>query len=425
MSIDRLLQPEIEDIKNISIPEIQGITTASGVPVYFVRDATLSVLKVEFVFDAGYSVQAAPYQAAAANALLPEGTTKHTSLQLAETLDYYGAYLQNRAGADDATLTLYCLPKHLQSCLPYVIEILTEASYPQKEIDTQKQNAIQRLLVNENKTGFLARRKFYETLFGKQSQYGTSVNQQDIENVSHETLLSFYEKNYQNRVKYIMISGGVNDVVLNAISNAINGFVPQKPSSAAERIRSTESDKKIHVHKDGAMQSTIRIGQKLFNRTHPDFQKMQVLNMALGGYFGSRLMTNIREEKGLTYGIYSAVESYLYDGAFYVETDINNELVGVGLEEIYKEIANLREKPIPESELKTVKSYMLGSFLRSLDGAFSLADRHRILIDYGFNSDYYIRFVETIKSINSLELQELANKYLQENDLYEIVASEK
>ncbi len=424
MSINRTLQPEIQDIKNIVVPQGKKIETQNGVPIYFVQDAAVSVIKVEFIFEAGYRVQSTPYIATAANSLLPEGTEKHSSLQLAEALDYYGAYLQNRTSSDDANLTLFCHPKHLASCLPYIVEILTEANYPQKEIDTQKQNAIQRLLVNETKTGFLARRKFHETVFGKENPYGTFANQEDIQNISRETLLNFYENNYKNRLKYIMVSGGVNDAVLSEVSTAVKDFSQQK-GSEFNTHPSPKSDNKIHVQKSGAMQSTIRIGREMFNRAHPDFRKMQVLNLALGGYFGSRLMTNIREEKGLTYGIYSALESYLYGGCFYVETDLNNNLVEVGLKEIYKEIADLREKPIPETELKTVKSYMLGSFLRSLDGVFHLADRYRILIDYGFDYGYYKEFVETIKSVSALELQELANKYLQEKDLYEIVAGEK
>jgi predicted Zn-dependent peptidase len=147
--------------------------------------------------------------------------------------------------------------------------------------------------------------------------------------------------------------------------------------------------------------------------------------MALGGFFGSRLMKNIREEKGLTYGIYSAMESYLDAGSFYIETEINNELRDTGVTEILKEIADLRENPIGADELNLVKNYLLGSFLRSIDGPFSLADRYKMILDYGFTYDYYTEFVETIRAISAFEIQLLANQYLQEKDLTTIIVGRK
>lgn len=424
MTLNRSQEPEIQIITHLDIPPGEKITTPNGIDIHIVKDITCDVLKIEFVFDAGFRVQGFPYQATASSAILIEGTSKNTSKELAEKLDYYGAYLQNRAGHDDASLTLYCLPKHAASCIPYLMEILSLANYPESEIETQKQNAKQRLLVNENKTSFLARRAFYETIFGKQNPYGASVNQTDIENISRETLLGFYTGQYLNKAKYVLVSGNVSDSVISILSKALAPFTHQKTKPLITRSHANPPNK-LFIHKDGAVQSAIRIGRAFVNRQHPDYRKMQVLNLALGGYFGSRLMTNIREEKGLTYGIYSAVESYLYAGAFYIDTDINNKLVGNGVAEIYKEIGLLREKPIEKAELETVKSYMLGSFLRSLDGPFSLADRYKILIDYELSQDYYSEFVEIIQTTNALTLQELANKYLQETDLYEVIVGEK
>lgn len=424
MIINRSQAPNIQGINGLDIPQGERVSTANGIDIHLVKDITCDVLKIEFVFDAGFRVQHVPHQASATSALLIEGTSKNTSRELAEKLDYYGAYLQNRAGHDDASLTLYCLPKHASSCIPFLMEILSLANYPEVEVETHKRNAIQRLLVNENKTSFLARRAFYETIFGKQNPYGSSVNQQDIENISRETLLRFYSSSYQNRVKYVLVSGNISDSLVSLLVEQITPFSLQKTPDL-NLNNTTESAKKVFIRKEGALQSAIRIGRTFVNRKHPDYRKMQVLNLALGGYFGSRLMTNIREEKGLTYGIYSALESYLFAGAFYIDTDMNNTLVDDGVSEIYKEIGLLRDKPIEKDELETVRSYMLGAFLRSLDGPFALADRYKTLIDYDLPHSYYNEFVEIIQSTNALTLQELANQYLQEKDLYEVIVGEK
>ncbi len=421
MPINRISAPNVREIDKVQITPAVCSTIASGVEIYSVNDPNVEVLKIEFVFDAGARLQPAPYVASATNTLLVEGTTHYTSKELAEHLDFYGAYLQNRSGNDDATLTLFCLPKHLESCLPLVVDILSHASYSEEEIKTQKENAVQRLLVNESKTSYLARRSFFEAVFGNKNPYGAPVYQHDIKNISRETLVSFYEMHYRRKLKYIMASGSVGIGVIDKITDVLSTF-GRHNQSIFEYAPPQERAQKIEIHKGGSVQSTIRIGRKLFNRNHPDFRKMQLLNLILGGYFGSRLMSNIREEKGLTYGIYSALESYLYDGVFYIETDINNELVDLGVSEIYKELERLRNIAVGEEELNTAKNYMLGSFLRSLDGVFEQASRQRILIDYGLSAEYYNEFIEIIKNTTSLSLQEMANKYLKHEDLYEVVA---
>ena len=132
-------------------------------------------------------------------------------------------------------------------------------------------------------------------------------------------------------------------------------------------------------------------------------------------------MKNIREEKGLTYGIYSSVESYLDGGSFYISTDVNNDLRDTAVNEIYKELEKIMNEPIPENELTTAKNYLLGSFLRSLDGAFAQSERVKLLSDYGLEMSYYTEFISIIKTTSSKTLMLLANKYLNRKDLYEVI----
>jgi predicted Zn-dependent peptidase len=176
----------------------------------------------------------------------------------------------------------------------------------------------------------------------------------------------------------------------------------------------------IFIEKTSSVQSAIRIGKKLFNRNNPDFREIQLLNLILGGYFGSRLMKNIREEKGLTYGIYSAIEAYPNDACWYIDTEMNNELCNQGVEEIYKEVKKLRTEKIGIDELRVAKNYLLGSFLRSIDGPFSLADRFKILQDYNLTYQYYYEYIDIIKKSTPERLIELADKYLNEETFTKI-----
>lgn len=423
-NLDRTIAPTSSPISTMHLVKGSSYVSRNHIPFHYINIPGSNVLKIDFVFNAGLRNQVINGQATATGSLLTEGTSRFTGKQLADRLDAFGAYLQSKTNVDDAQLTLYCLPKFLPQAMECVVAVLTDCSFPEKELSTYKTNALQRFSVNSQRNSFLNRRAFYSSIFGKDNAYGSSVNQEDYINISRETVSTFYQDTILPGIKYVLLSGEASGEVLSQLEDIL-GDLHSTPAPSKTVILTDTIPEKIFVENEHSVQSAIRIGRKVFGRKHPDFKKMQVLNMALGGFFGSRLMKNIREEKGLTYGIYSAMESYWDGGAFYIETEINNELRDLGVTEILKEIALLREKPLETEELNLVKNYLLGSFLRSIDGPFSLADRYKMILDYGFTYDYYSEFVETIKGVSASELQVLANTYLQEKDLTTVIVGRK
>jgi zinc protease len=423
-TLDRINAPLISSLNAIKLIEGSSHILKNGLPLYFVNTPGSDVLKIDFVFNAGLRNQKFPGQATATGTMLSEGTSKYSSKELADGLDNYGAYFQSKTNVDDAQITLYCLPKFLGSCLEYVYAVLTDCILPEQELEIYKTNAIQRFLVNSQRNSFLNRRAFYSSIFGNTNPYGAPVNKGDYENISRGTVSSFYRENYLPGIKYVLISGQADSFVLDQLG-ALLDSLPYNPALPLPVVLSEPKAENLFIENDHSVQSTIRIGRKLFGRKHSDFKKMQVLNMALGGFFGSRLMKNIREEKGLTYGIHSSVESYWDGGAFYVETEINNELRETGRVEILNEIKKLRDELLPEKELTLVKNYLMGSFLRSIDGPFALADRYKMLLDYGFTYEYYQDFVDTIKSVSASALCDLANTYLNEADLSTVIVGKQ
>ncbi|MES2558644.1 MAG: pitrilysin family protein [Bacteroidota bacterium] len=423
-NLNRKIAPESNSISSMNLIQGSKYLTKNNIPFHYIHVPESLVLKVDFVFHGGLRNQLFNGQASATGSLLTEGTSIYSAKELADNLDAFGAYLQSKTNVDDSQLTLYCLPKFLPRVMGYILSVLTDCSFPEKEIDTYKTNAIQRFSVNLQRNSFLNRRAFYSSIFGNGNAYGSAVNQEDYANISRETVSSFYSNNILPGIKYVLISGEASGPVLTELESALSHF-SSSPVDAKAIILPANSPHELFIENEYSVQSAIRIGRQLFGRKHSDFKKMQVLNMALGGFFGSRLMRNIREEKGLTYGIYSAMESYWDGGAFYIETEMNNELRNTGVIEILKEISLLRENPLANDELILVKNYLLGSFLRSIDGPFSLADRYKMILDYGFTYDYYNEFVETIRSISASEIQELANTYLQEKDLTTVIVGRK
>ncbi len=416
---NRTIAPETQKIKHLDFPACIKSLGKTGVSIYHLYAPVDEVLRVEFVFDAGIAKQTQKLIATGVNRLLTEGTQTKTAEQIADGLDFYGSYLQTRCAVDDAQLTLYCLKKHLNKCLEIVLDVIKNAQFPENEIDIYKKNNKQRLKVQQQKTSYLCRKAFYETLFGNTSPIASYSLPIDYENFSRETLVSFHRKYYAETIKYITLAGDVNDDVIEQLSQFSASFNPSQ-SDNNYRNETIIPESKV-VKKEKSSQATLRVGRKIINRSHPDYRKLQLVNLVLGGYFGSRLMKNIREDKGLTYGIYSVLESYLDDGCFYVEADVNNDKTQVAIEEIYKEINTLCVELVPEKELITAKNYLLGSLLRSIDGPFTIVDRNRILLDYGFKSTYYDEFIEIINTTTSEELRDLCNKYLKPENLVEIV----
>lgn len=418
-SLNRSVAPATTDIIDISLPIAQKEIGATGIPIYWVAGSTEEILRVELVFNAGINRQKQLLIAAATNNLIQEGTKTRTAQDIADGLDFYGSYLQTRCAVDDSQITLFCLKKHLVKCLDIVSDVVKNAEFPDNEIAIFVKNNKQRLKVQQEKTSYLCRKGFYKEIFGNASPISSFSESSDYDLISRETLVNFYQNSYQNSLKYITISGDVDAQTINTIRAFSDGFKPDEGFVGYHASEIASQNK--YIKKEKSVQATLRLGKRLFNRKHTDYRKMQLLNLVLGGYFGSRLMKNIREDKGLTYGIHSSLESYLDDGCFYIEADVNTKKAGLALSEISLEIDRLNNDLIPEQELLTAKNYFLGSILRSIDGPFTIMDRNRLLLDYGLSSEYYAELFAIIKDTSAQELRDTCNLYLNRNSLVEVV----
>ncbi len=426
MTLNRKSSPNVVEIKSINIKEAQENILTNGIKLYTINASNEEVIKIDLVFDAGINVQDFKSQANFTCKMLSEGTSKYSAAELAEKLDFYGAYFQTKNTSEEAIITLYCLNKHLTNCLPFIVEILNDSIFPENDLEILKKNAIQNLKVNEERNSYLVRRAFNQAIFGENTLYGSYSNISDIESIQKEQLVDFYKNHFQKGLKYILASGYVDNETIKIINTYIGSNTFKVYDNIAKKYMAKRTEPAdLYIDKTNSVQSAIRIGRRLFNRNHPDFREMQLLNLILGGYFGSRLMKNIREEKGLTYGIYSAIEAYPFDACWYIDTEMNNELSETGIKEIFKELARLRNELIGEKELKTAKNYLLGSFLRSIDGPFSLADRFKILKDFDLEYKYFYEFIEIIKNTTAERLKELANLYLKEEDLTRVIVGTK
>jgi predicted Zn-dependent peptidase len=368
--------------------------------------------------------QPATLIASTTNSLLESGTRSFTANQISDGVDFYGSFLEVQVEQDFATITLFSLNKYLVQSLAFIEEIVKYPTFPENEFKIHISNKKQKHAINSQKVNVLAKRKFTELLFGPAHPYGVDVKDTDFNRINTDELRSFFNARYGSGNCTIIASGNLpanlNDL-LNKFLGAEKWGVATAPKEVPVTAQTTPLRQHL-VHKEDAIQSAIRVGRILFNKTHPDYFNFQVLNTILGGYFGSRLMANIREDKGYTYGIGSGINNLVHSGYFYISTEVGADVTAPTLREIYGEIKILREKQVETHELETVRNYILGNFLRSVDGPFALADKFKSIWEYGLQYSYFDDYFNAVKSVTPVELRELANKYLQEKDLIECVA---
>lgn len=415
---DRTQPPALPDFVPFAIEQAKSHVLAHGIPAYSISAGMQEVVRIDFVFGSGSWHEETPLAASLTNRMLQEGSRHRSGRVLAETLDAYGAYLQYEAGADRSGVSLYTLSKHLSTILPTVIELIFMPGFPLTELETTVRNQQQQLAVDRQKVSVMARRAFMQGVFGADNPYGYQAEEADLAVVRPDQLARFHKKNYTTDNLTVIAAGWQAEKALEQLSKTL----AELPACFADKSNNEHAFKpaspgRIEVPKAGALQHALRLGKPMVSKLHPDYIGLKVLNTVLGGYFGSRLMSNLREDKGYTYGVGSAILSYERGAFFTIATEVGSNVSDDAIEQIIKEVDKLRNELIPTDELNTVRSYLQGVYLSNFDGAFALADRFRDIHFFGLGYDYYDAYIGTVQSIGSEKLLELAQTYLAPDSL--------
>lgn len=420
--IDRTISPPIKRIEKLHLPKPRKIKLSNGIPVHIIDMGTQDVLKMQLVFNAGRPFEKKNLTAKATARLIKEGTTKYSSAEIAEKIDFYGATLSTPTNLDNSNLVFYCLSKHFKTLLPFVTQLLLDPIFPQEELATYLENSKRRLKVDLTKNDVVSYRKVTEYIFGEKHPYGYNSNEKAYNKVKQIDLIKHFQKHYNARNCQLFISGRVSRETIQLLDQHLGQLPTGRKSRLNKFNLTTESPEKRHIDIPNSLQTAIRIGKRSINRNHPDFAGFTMLNTILGGYFGSRLMMNIREDKGYTYNIYSTQDTMLHDACFYVATEVGNDVADAAKKEIYKEMDILRNDLIPDGELQMVRNYMLGNMLNMVDGPFHVADviKTMVLNKMPFNS--FDRLIHEINTINAQQLRDLAQQYLTIEDMWEVTA---
>ena len=425
--MDRTIQPEIQPLKNFHIQTPVRTTLPNGIPLTVINAGEQEVVRMDVLFAGGRWQQSQKLQALFTNRMLREGTTKYTAATIAEKLDYYGSWLELSSSSEYAYITVYSLNKYLAKTLEVVESMIKEPLFPQKELQTILDTNIQQYLVNTSKVDFLAHRSLLKSLYGEQHPCGKIVMEEDYHTITPEVLREFYERYYHSGNCSIFLSGKVTDDIISRVTDIFGipfgQYQLQMPKLSFPFAAIPE--KRIFTEREDAMQSAVKMGCTTITREHPDYPKLRVLMTLFGGYFGSRLMSNIREDKGYTYGISAGVVFYPDSGLLIVSTETDNEYVEPLIQEVYHEIDRLHQDPVSAEELRMVRNYMLGEMCRSYESPFSLSDAWIFIATSGLKDDYFARSLQAVNEITPAEIQDLAQRYLCKETLKEVIAGKK
>ena len=357
-----------------------------------------------------------------------EGTRRYSAAAIAEKLDYYGAWLELSSSSEYAYITLYSLNKYLPETLDVFESIVKEPLFPEKELGVIIDSNIQQFLVNSSKVDFLAHRTLINAVYGDTHPCGQLVQKEDYHLINPSVLQSFYARYYHSGNCSIYLAGKVSEDAIRRIETLFGSEPFGKDFRKPEKLSYvpvTSSEKRIFTERADAMQSPVRMGMLSLDRRHPDYLKVRVLVTLFGGYFGSRLMSNIREEKGYTYGISAGIAPYPGQGILVINTETANEFVEPLVREVYHEIDRLQNELASDGELSMVKNYMLGDMCRSYESAFSLADAWIFVQVSGLQDTYFAEALDAVKEVTPQEIRELAGRHLCKEKLKEIVCGKK
>ncbi|MEM8886634.1 MAG: pitrilysin family protein [Bacteroidota bacterium] len=420
--LDRTQAPQASSFRHIPLPTVEQIKLSNGIPVYFLPYGTAEVIEVQAICRGGSNFQARSGIAKFSMQNMVEASKHHSSLELAQELDAYGSWLGQQAEEECLALTLATISKNLKHTLHLFREVLTEPAFSPEEFNTLKARTLQKMHVSEQKTSTKASRSFRKQLFGGNHPYGLSFGSAELKSIELEELKAYYQSYISTANLKLLVTGQFDQDECLALlekefgSLKIAGSIPDEIS-----LSEVSPEGGRYLTEQEGMQSSLRLGHLGMSRAHPDYYGMQVVNTILGGYFGSRLMHNIREEKGYTYGIYSGWLGLKHNGFFVVQADIGNEYVEATITEVKKEMHLLCDKGVGEEELQLVKNYMLGQGISQRETPFQLGDLLRFSLSMGISFEEIDRKFQVIDGISAEEVQRLAQTYLKPDSLSEIV----
>lgn len=417
-NLDRRIPPAYKTIDQISFPWPIGLYLQPEIPLFVLAQGDWLITKLTLLTDAGSWSDVQHGTAYLTGQMLLAGTSNKNASQIASYIDHYGADLTITTQPDYSIIELVTLSKHFVPMLDLLAEILSAPTFPSQQLERVQQLKIQALKVEHEKSNRLAYKYYKEALLGSKHPYGTSLRPADIAAVKRDHLLDCYPRQWFTGCQ-VLLSGEVKEQHIKLVQNQL-AFLNSKKVPRRVHPLALQPPSKVYVPKQESLQTAICIGKVLFPQTHPDYLAMYVVTALLGGYFGSRLMRNIREEKGYTYHIDASLLPLKEATYFLISTEAIQEFAEQTCQEIYREIEILQTQEVDVAELSTLKNYLVGNLLTSINDPFAIMEKFKETHLHGLGQSFYQQLYHTIQHIEPAQIQHIAKTYLSLDSLIEV-----
>lgn len=412
--INRTIAPALKSIDHIDFiaPKKQELNT--DCILYHMSEVPNETARIELYFDAGKS-RGTKGIANFTNGLLLSGTKTRTAIEIQDEINGLGGFYESGVSLENSAITLYCLREYAVELVEILIDSISNVEFFEKEVKEYLAENKQKWRINMEKVSFLAQREFQQKMFPNQTAYGDVTEGEYFETTTVDDLKKFHSAHYKNGLRRVVVVGDLNDQQIKQIAGMCIPISKKTKSSYESHFANKPGE--FIFDKVNALQSAIRVGRTLFNKNDEDYLDFLILQTLLGDYFGSRLMSNIREDKGYTYGIGTMLSELHNTGFFVTATEVRKEVKKETLKEIKFEFERLQNEFVDEGELDLVKNYMLGQLLKSADGPYAMMDLYMSAELHGLELNFYNRALQSIQSITPQRIQELAKMYLNWNDM--------
>lgn len=422
-ALDRTIAPPIGPVGTPQLPTYHSRQLSNGIQVHLLPYGSVEVVTIQAVYQIGKNHQQHIGQFNYTAKMMLEGTASYNSLQIAQTLDSAGGWITYDANEASMVFKTATLSANLPNVLPVFEDVILRPTFPEKEFERHKRQGRERLIVAAQKTKTKAVRAYRHAMFGAEHPYGRHMGVDELAPMTLDSLRSCWDQFLGTHEFFLTVVGNFDEEQVIALLEKHFGHVDPQAFSLPENqalLAPQYQQGRVQVPHEG-LQATLRMGHRSVNRSHPDFYALTVLNTIFGGYFGSRLMKNIREEKGYTYGISSGIVAMRHHGHFVIQTDVGKEYIEPTLTEVDHEMRKLQAEQISADELALVKNYLVGRGISQRETPWQIAEILTFSLTSGLPFTELDRRFEVISQLQEADIQKLAQEYLHPDNLLIVI----
>lgn len=411
--------PHINPIAKINPLKVEK-EIINGIPCTYISDSSQPLIKLDFIFKAGEVFNDNPLVASFTGNMLLESTKRRSAKEIGEALDFLGCEFSNSTGMIYSSFSLITLTKHFAEALEIINEMFTEPKFDQNDFNKLIKNTKKQFLVDLENVNFVARREFKKILFGENTRYGKLFYEDDFKKLNISQLQEHYNIYYNKSNLRLFLAGDISYKNLNLLNKKLLLKTGQLQSDISFNPRNYSKPQKVFIEKKNALQSAIRIGKLVVPLQHEDYYPLHIAVTLLGGYFSSRLMKELRENKGYTYGIGAFTVSLRETGYMIITTEVDSSVTNEAIKTIYQVIDDFCSATVTEEELNKALAYLKGEYLRNFDGCFNTIEAVKSLDDIGLDLEQYDKYWKILNEITSEKIYQISNRYLK-NGYHQVV----